>query len=84
MRRSVHLCITLSLLPLTLSTRGEAGDNGDWEATANGRVLDHVSNPILRPSDPLEWILGDPTVVTFPEQDEVSSHGSPLYSYGVN
>ena len=77
MRRSVHLCITLSLLPLTLSTRGEAGDNGDWETTANGRVLDHVSNPILRPSDPLEWILGDPTVVTFPEQDEVSYHGSP-------
>ena len=78
MRRSVHLCITLSLLPLTLSKQGgEAGDNGDWEATANGRVLDHVSNPILRPSDPLEWILGDPTVVTFPEQDEVSYHGSP-------
>ena len=71
--RSVHLCITLSLL----HTRGEAGDNGDWEATANGRVLDHVSNPILRPSDPLEWILGDPTVVSFPEQDEVSYHGSP-------
>ena len=77
--RAVHLSITLSLLPLTLSTRGEAeaGDSGDWEATANGRVLDHVSNPILRPSDPLEWILGDPTVVTFPEQEEVSYHGSP-------
>ena len=73
---AVHLCITLSLLHLPLSTRGEARDN-DWEATANGRVLDHVSNPILRPSDPLEWILGDPTVVTFPEQDEVSYHGSP-------
>ena len=40
----------------------------DWVGTGVDGVLDYRDNPILRPSDLLEWILGDPTVVLFEEQ----------------
>ena len=34
--------------------------NGDdWVETEVDGVLDHVDNPILRPHDLLEWILGE-------------------------
>ena len=40
----------------------------DWVGTGVDGVLDYRDNPILRPSDLLEWILGDPTVLLFEEQ----------------
>ena len=43
----------------------------DWVQTRVDGVLDYKDNPILKPSDLLEWILGDPTVVLFDEENEL-------------
>ena len=43
----------------------------DWIHTDSDRVLDYRHNPILVPTDLLEWLLGDPTVVLFEQQDEL-------------
>ena len=66
----------------------------DWIHTDSDRVLDYRHNPILVPTDLLEWLLGDPTVVLFEQEDELHMfvnevfhgiiHYSAKYSDPVN
>ena len=43
----------------------------DWIHTDSDRVLDYRHNPILVPTDLLEWLLGDPTVVLCEQEEEL-------------
>ena len=45
--------------------------SNDWIHTDSDRVLDYRHNPILVPTDLLEWLLGDPTVVLIEPENEL-------------
>ena len=63
----------LSALLFTLCIYSAASklSANDWIHTDSDRVLDYRHNPILVPTDLLEWLLGDPTVVLFEPEDEL-------------
>ena len=46
-------------------------NDDDWIVTETEIVLDYRENPILKPTELLEWLLGDPTVVLIEETQEI-------------
>ena len=56
------LPLLLPLLPTCLTSPTD-----DWLPTSTPGVLDFASNPILRPTELGEWILGDPSVLRIGE-----------------
>ena len=63
--------LPLLLSALMVATANSLLDDDDWIATETEIVLDYKYNPILRPTELLEWLLGDPTVVLIEETQEV-------------
>ena len=63
----------LARIVLTICTCAASSkvDIPDWVHTDSDRVLDYRHNPILVPTDLLEWLLGDPTVVLFEQEDDL-------------
>ena len=50
---------------------GSTVNDEDWLVTDTEVVLDYRNNPILRPTEPFEWLMGDPTVVLIEEKEEL-------------
>ena len=46
-------------------------NDDDWLVTETDSVFDYRNNPILRPTELLEWLMGDPTVVMIEERQEL-------------
>ena len=46
-------------------------NDDEWIVTETEIVLDYRENPILKPTELLEWLLGDPTVVLIEETQEI-------------
>ena len=65
----------MNLLPLLLSPLVVVADSllndDDWVVTETEIVFDYRNNPILRPTELLEWLMGDPTVVLIEETQEI-------------
>ena len=59
----ISLLSPLGLLEEIILPSSNTGPEDDWLPGSNPWVFDSASNPILRPPDLLEWILGDPAVV---------------------
>ena len=59
----ISLLSPLGLLEENILPSSNTGPEDDWLPGSNPWVFDSASNPILRPPDLLEWILGDPAVV---------------------
>ena len=63
--------MNLLLSALMVATANSLLNDDDWIVTETEKVLDYKNNPILRPTEPLEWLLGDPTVVLIEETQEI-------------
>ena len=61
------------ILVLTLVSLARAShvDDDDWIETETDVVFDYRNNPILRPTEALEWLMGDPTVLLIEERQEL-------------
>ena len=64
------LLLFLLVSPLVVLTESLVNDD-DWVVTETEIVLDYRNNPILRPTELLEWLVGDPTVVLIEETQEI-------------
>merc|ERR1712227_25585 len=47
------------------------GSDDEWIETNCDLILDYRENPILRATDILEWILGDPTIVLLTGEEKL-------------
>ena len=71
-----NCCVFIKMLPVIvftvcISSASSKFSANDWIHTDSDRVLDYRHNPILVPTDLLEWLLGDPTVVLFEQENEL-------------